>query len=244
MWDRKELKARGKAAFKANYWRCVLAALILALLAGGTGAGVSMRTQQGLQEQQEQTLQQVQEAFDQMTPADRSITVKAVAGAVSSVLGVSLVLSILVFNPLTVGCQRFFRRNTEGPADLDELGYGFRNGYGRVVKTMLLTDVFLILWSLLFLIPGLVKSYSYRMVPFILSDEPELEGRAAIDRSREMMNGHKWRAFVLDLSFLLWAILSVITLGLVGVFYADPYYFATNAELYQALKGGSWAAAE
>ena len=74
------------------------------------------------------------------------------------------------------------------------------------------------------------------MVPYILVDQPELTATQAITRSRQMMKGNKWRAFVLDLSFILWYLLSALTLGLLGLFFVHPYYEATNAELYQALK--------
>ena len=260
MWTRKELKARGKAAFKANYWRCVLVALILVLISGGVSAGSSWRSSMSVQDQQNQ--QQIvtgeingktfeianeedMDAFLNEIQQDPEIAgamhyiIPVILGAVAVASVIGFVLSILVFNPLQVGCQRFFAENSKGPAQLGELGYGFKNGYGRVVKTMLLTDVFLILWTLLFIIPGLIKAYSYRMVPYILAEEPELDGRAAINRSREMMNGNKWKAFVLDLSFILWILLSVITLGIVGIFYVSPYMVATGAELYHALKGGS-----
>lgn len=92
------------------------------------------------------------------------------------------------------------------------------------------------LWTLLFIIPGLIKSYSYRMVPYILSDNEDMSATEAITKSREIMNGNKWRAFVLDLSFIGWVFLSCITLGLVGIFYVAPYISATEAELYEAIK--------
>ena len=70
----------------------------------------------------------------------------------------------------------------------------------------------------------------------ILAEEPEMSGKEAIDRSRQMMNGNKWRAFVLDLSFILWYLFGVITLGIGLVLYTLPYEEATSAELYHALK--------
>lgn len=88
---------------------------------------------------------------------------------------------------------------------------------------MVLRDVFIFLWSLLFLIPGVIKHYSYRMVPYILADDPEIGAMDAITLSRQMMDGHKWNTFVLDLSFLGWDLLSALTLGLLGVFYVNPY---------------------
>ena len=257
MWTRKELKARGKAAFKANYWRCVLAALILVLLSGGLSAGTSWRTSHNLQDQQQQQvvtgeinghtfaisdeddlndfLNELEQ--DPETASAMKLAIPIILGVVAAAAAVGFVLTILVFNPLVVGCQRFFTENSKTPAQLGELGYGFKGGYGRVVGTMLLTDVFLILWTLLFIIPGIIKAYSYRMVPFILAQEPELSGREAINRSRQMMNGNKWKAFVLDLSFILWLLLSAITVGIVGIFYVGPYMAATNAELYYALGG-------
>ena len=67
---------------------------------------------------------------------------------------------------------------------------------------MLLKDIFLCLWSLLFIIPGIIKAYSNAMVPYVLADNPELGAKEAITLSHKMMNGSKWRAFVLDLSFI------------------------------------------
>ena len=262
MWTRKELKARGKAAFKANYWRCVLVALILVLISGGLSAGNSWRTNSNLHQQQQQQIVTGQingQTFEISNEEDLNnflnqigqdpevasaikLAIPIILGVVAAALAVGFVLAILVFNPLMVGCQRFFTENSKSPAQLGEMGYGFKNGYGRVVKTMLLMTVFLILWTLLFIIPGIIKAYSYRMVPYILAQEPELSGREAINRSRQMMNGNKWKSFVLDLSFILWILLSVITLGIVAVFYVNPYIAATNAELYYALRGDSGSA--
>ena len=101
---------------------------------------------------------------------------------------------------------------------------------------MFLRDLFVALWTLLFIIPGIVKMYAYSLVPYILAENPEMSGTEAIKLSNEMMKGHKWKAFVLDLSFLGWLLLSVLTLGLVGIFFANPYVYATDAELYKAIK--------
>ena len=248
MWTRKELKEKGKAAFKANYWRCVLVALILVLISGGLSGVSGFHSSRQMNPQQNQTVvletadgeelvlsgEDMENLWDAIRPL-----VPVIVTVAFGITAVGFVLAILVFNPLQVGCQRFFTENSRAPAELGEMGFGFgRGGYGRTVKTMLLMDVFLLLWSLLFIIPGIIKSYSYRMVPYILAQEPELSGRAAIDRSRQMMNGQKWRAFVLDLSFILWILLTIVTLGIVGIFYVQPYIYATNAELYHALKKG------
>lgn len=83
---------------------------------------------------------------------------------------------------------------------------------------------------------GIVKMYQYLMVPYILSETPDMDYRQALDKSRDMMNGHKWRAFVLGLSFILWDFLGLLTLGMVEIFYVNPYRNLTFAALYEELK--------
>lgn len=254
MWERKELKARGKAAFKANYWRCVLVALILTVIVAGSASagganGYNSATEQDSQGQAvEMTVdsggEEIAAQFAELeAEADAKgitgIIVAIVAGIIGIALLVGLLISIFLINPLHAGCKYFFARNSHEKAGLGNIAAGFEKGYLRIVKILFLTDLFVFLWCLLFVIPGIIKCYSYRMVPYIVADQPELSGREAINRSREMMDGNKWKTFVLDLSFILWALLSLITLGIVGVFYVNPYYEATNAELYHALKGDS-----
>ena len=89
---------------------------------------------------------------------------------------------------------------------------------------------------MLFVIPGIVKGYEYRMIPYLLAEHPEMSTKDAFARSKEMMSGNKWKAFVLDLSFLGWKLLSLLTCGILSVFYVTPYEHATNAALYDALK--------
>ena len=89
---------------------------------------------------------------------------------------------------------------------------------------------------MLFVIPGIIKGYEYRMVSYILADQPELSRKEAFQLSKQMMKGQKWNAFVLDLSFIGWYLLCLVTCGIAGIFYVYPYVFATDAELYLALK--------
>ena len=92
------------------------------------------------------------------------------------------------------------------------------------------------LWSLLFIIPGIVKSYSYAMTPYILLDRPELSATDAIKESEKMMNGHKMELFILDLSFIGWILLSMLTCGIL-VLYVEPYMMATKSAFYLELNG-------
>ena len=95
--------------------------------------------------------------------------------------------------------------------------------------------------SLLCIIPGIVKGYEYRMIPYLLADHPEMTKDEAFAASKEMMMGQKWNAFVLDLSFIGWDILSSMTFGILDIFYVMPYKMSTNAALYEAIKYGTAA---
>ena len=276
MWDRKELKAKGKAAFKANYWKCVLVAFLLAVFAAGASTGVSHTARSTLNENSynisltgqgsevtvnDQTFENIGEAITAVGQAEGAdaqavselaevanaiqndpdaqkamgVMLAALGGVILVIGIVGSLLHLLVFNPLEAGCRGFFTRNSETPAEVSEIKAGF-HPYGRTVGAMFLRDLFICLWSLLFVIPGLIKIYSYRMVPYILADDPTIGGKDAITLSRQMMNGHKWNTFVLDLSFIGWELLSVLTAGLLGLFYVKPYEAATGAELYKVLK--------
>lgn len=113
---------------------------------------------------------------------------------------------------------------------------GYKNGnFVRVCGTLLLETVYLILWSLLLLIPGLIKSYAYAMTSYILRDNPELQYNAAIERSMVMMQGHKMQLFLLHLSFIGWGILCILTLG-IGFIFLVPYIQTSEAAFYEDLK--------
>ena len=114
----------------------------------------------------------------------------------------------------------------------------FENFSGRFVSNMalfVLQYLYTFLWSMLFIIPGIVKSYSYAMAYYIQCDNPEMGANEAITRSREMMNGHKWQLFCLHFSFFGWILLSVLTCGLLLIM-VTPYMNAATAEFYEKLK--------
>ena len=105
-----------------------------------------------------------------------------------------------------------------------------------VCVSMFLYELFLFLWTLT-IIGGIIKHYSYYMVPYILAENPGMKGTQAITLSRKMMNGHKWEAFIFDLSFIGWYLLSLVTFGFSDAFYGFPYRTAARAEYYVYLRG-------
>lgn len=148
-----------------------------------------------------------------------------------------ILLTVFVFNVIEVGGCKFFVDNIYEKATAGTLLSGFRgSNYMDIVATQFLRSLFTALWSLLLIIPGIVKSYEYRMIPYILGEYSDITYQEAFDMSRSMMHGNKWNTFVLDLSFIGWDILNALTFGILGLFYVNPYKQATRAELYEALK--------
>jgi len=147
----------------------------------------------------------------------------------------SIVIGTILLLPLTYSIKVIFLDLNRGQElNASDLFGGFKD-YGRILLTMLLTDIYIFLWSLLFVIPGIIKYYSYSMVPYVLRDYPDLSFDEAIEQSMHMMNGFKSKLFMLDLSFIGWAILCVFTLG-IGFFWLMPYVYTNHALFYEDLQ--------
>lgn len=146
-------------------------------------------------------------------------------------------LMILVYYPLSVGFVNAFRLLFETDDDRlteNTFSIGFKNWLHNVWG-MFLMGIFISLWTLLFIVPGLVKAYSYAMTPYILAEHPELSANQAIEKSMAMMDGHKFDLFYLHLSFIGWSILCIVTLG-IGFLWLSPYFSASQAAFYKNLK--------
>lgn len=227
MWDRKELKMKAKAMINANYWKTVVAGLVLAVCAGN---GASARG-----DNSSTNSSTVFEQFTELDPAIILATVLAVLVVSVWVIAFAVVISVFVKNPLEVGAQKLFLNCRDNTAEFGDIVFAFKNSYFNIVKILFLRGLFTGLWSLLFVIPGIVKAYEYRMIPYILAEHPEMSREEVFARSKEMMAGNKWNAFVLDLSFLGWHILGVCTCGIAEIFYIMPYQYLADAELYHVL---------
>lgn len=226
MWTISEVKQTGKEAFKKNYWGCVLVSLVLAVIAGGSGFSGSSSGTRSLVNGMEQAGLSAGEIMGVL------VVIASIAFVFTTIWTIA---SILVLNPLEVGCWAYLKDNITGDVSFDRLKAGF-DDYTRIVFAMFLKNLFLGLWFALFFFPGVIKSYSYMLVPYLLADDPSLTGTAAITKSRQMMNGHKWNAFLMDLSFIGWVLLSIITCGIVGILYEEPYRNSSKAALYLKLK--------
>ncbi len=198
MWKRADLKEQAKKVLQGNYWKAFLVSLII-LITGGShnhgevGSGGTGGAEAGNIFN-----------FDYQT-----------AFMVGVVIFIIVLLRIFIGYVLEVGGRKYFVKLSEGESKISYLLYAINeNKYFNVFLTMLLRSVYLILWTLLLVIPGIIKFYAYRMVPYILADNPEIGHKRAIELSSKMTQGEKWNIFILDLSFLGWFILGSLFLGI------------------------------
>lgn len=145
-------------------------------------------------------------------------------------------LSMLLLYPLQYGAAVAFLgfKRTGVDVKIGDMFVGF-NDYGRVFVTILLQTLYIVLWSLLLVVPGIIKAISYSQTIYILKDNPELKFNGAIERSMAMMEGHKMEAFLLGISFIGWLLLGVLTLG-IGMLWVTPYMNTAYAHFYDYVK--------
>lgn len=204
MWTRVDLKTRSKAVMKRNYWNMFLVSLITSLFFG------------------------VISIYSNLDEYRFSYSFVASLGIIS------LIIKIFVYNPLECGKYRFYLLNIESNQKISTILYYFSHDYQNVVKIMFLTNLKIYLWTLLFIIPGIIKSLEYSMIPYIIAENSSISSKDVFERSKALTNGFKMDMFVLDLSFMGWMLLGIIVI--VGLPFINPYIDGTIAELYVSLK--------
>lgn len=232
MWTRAELKQSAKGVLRENYWMAFAVCLVYGLIAsfgtGGASGGASSGAAAG-------RAGPAVGAPAELLPGVVSAIV--VIGLFGLMLGLALVfaLQFFVYGPLEVGLGRYFLESRQFPSGFSRLFSGFQRNYLRVAGGMFVTELFIGLWSLLLIVPGIVKALAWSQVPYLLAENPNLTGARAREISAQMTDGQKWEIFLLQLSFLGWYLLGALACG-VGVLFVDPYVQATHAELYARLR--------
>ena len=195
-WSRKGLKEKAKIRLKANYWKAVLVGLLAVLIGGGGSAASGVSS--GVQSSSTDVIgDSIVNRIPYISPAGTIMIILFALAVACIAIAIAIVLNVLLINPLEIGRARFFHRDLEENAEIKEVCFTFDRGYKNGVKIMFFRDLYTVLWSLLFIIPGIVKSY---------------------------------------LSFILWDLLGACTMGILHVFYIEPYKRLTDAGLYQTLK--------
>lgn len=266
MWTRKELKERAKEALRRNYWKVVLVTVLLFFVGCAPGSTVTVNHAvanntdadedaivpenegdlsvseereafiSNMTDKMEESLNDTAMELEQVSVAVWVAVAIVVIVVILIIVAVAIAIDILLLNPLCIGVQRFMLKSVDGTGSVSELAYTFDHNYKNGVKTAFFRDLHIFLWALVFIIPGIYKKYQYYMVDYILAENPDMPYQEVLERSKKMMDGHKWNTFVLDISFILWYILSGLTCGILIVFYVAPYVNLTRASLYRTLQ--------
>ena len=226
MLKSKELRAKAWESLKGKYWMAFAVIIVTGLIGSVGNAFVSFG-------------QNLSEVLGLVDPSEMDSTMALGALVLNVVVIVSAIIgalfSIFVTNAITVGVSNYFVKNTDSKPSFADAFSGFKVKYGRNIGTLLLVGIKTVLWTLLFIIPGIIKTYEYSIIPYILADDPEISSKDAFKKAKQLMKGNKWRLFKLEFSFIGWFVLCVLTLG-IGTFFLLPYVNAANAEFYAELK--------
>jgi uncharacterized membrane protein len=157
-----------------------------------------------------------------------------ITGVISSIPRIGGLIIFVISGPMNLGLSFFFLNLIRNkPVEMEQLFSGFKD-FIRVFTAYLLMVIFVALWMLLLVIPGIVAALSYSMIFYLLADNPDLSAMDAIRKSKELMKGHKGELFMLLLSFTGWFLLSLLTLG-IGLLWLAPYVNTSMALFYQRL---------
>lgn len=213
-----ELRLKARESLKGNYWNAVLAAFLAAIFGALIVNGGTF----------DFDFKQETPAILQDMPKIVTRILLAVIGTVSAISIVHLVLGGVV----QLGYVRYLlkQQDREIPETKDLFSQfdRFKDGFLQ----LFLRKLFVALWSLLLVIPGIIKSYAYSMTPFLMAEDPTLTAMDAMRLSQEKMRGHKMELFCLELSFIGWILLAGLTFG-IGGFFLAPYMNAAYAAFYR-----------
>ena len=246
MWTREYIKNYAKEFLRKHYWKAFLVCLIVSILGGGSSGGRSS-TRNSERYYQEQSIHEFRDEtiFESdnyifnspMRRLRRNPIFYLTWGGVAIAGIIFTILMVTIGYNLEVGQKRFFLKGFQDDVNVGSLFSTFNSGeYIGIIKTQFIRGLYNFLWYFVFIIPGIIKSYEYSMVPYILAEEPNLSPSEAINRSKDITDGNKMDMFVLDLSFLGWDILGLLFFGIGGIF-VNPYKEATKAKLYNILSG-------
>ncbi|MDF2879947.1 MAG: hypothetical protein K0R54_504 [Clostridiaceae bacterium] len=228
MWTRAFIKEKARQVLRSNYWKAFLVSIVIIIAGGGYS---NSRINYNYNNTNHDLFR------INIFPPFIISTFDEISLFFASAAMLILILRVFAGYMLEVGGRKFFIKAAEKEdSDLNYIGYCFqKDRYFNVLFTMLTRSIFTFLWTLLLIIPGIIKSFAYSMVPYILADNPSMDYKRVIDLSVKMTDGHKWNMFVLDLSFLGWYILGLLAF-VIGTLFVHPYANATYAELYLILR--------
>ena len=214
-----ELRQRARESLTGNYWPAVLAAFLAGIFGAFVAGGGSFN------------LNIDREVLEILPNAlEKTITRLLLAlGTIGGTLGFA---SFIMGGVIQLGYSQYLlKQHDREITSIRDLFSQF-DRFGQAFLQKFLRGLFIFLWSLLLVIPGIIKTYSYAMTPFIMAENPEMTAKEAIAESKRLMDGHKWELFCLGFSFIGWALLAALTLG-IGSIFLNPYVEAAYAAFYR-----------
>lgn len=165
------------------------------------------------------------------------VVVSIISGAVGSVPLIGSIVALIIAGPMSAGTSFLFLKQARDHEKMyvGDVFKGFSDDFKGNMVLGILSTIYVFLWSLLFVVPGIIKTYAYSMIFYIKNDHPEYDYKMCLDESQRIMNGHKMELFVLQLSFIGWMIVGALCLG-IGTFWAAAYMSAATAQFYEDIK--------
>lgn len=218
-----ELKFKAREVLKKSYLQSILVSFILIIVNCGM---MAMADMSGIVNKTVENHEVLSSEF--MILLDIFIIIGVVI----------LVITAKVFlaNPMKAGHNSFYIKTAEGEIDLNHIGDGFQNRYMNCAKTMFLYDILRVLWSILFIVPGIMKHYEYFMVEYIIAENPYITSSRAFEISRKTMDGEKYKAFILTFPFMIWILLASFVCYGIGLIFILPYYYSITTQFYIELR--------
>ena len=205
--NRQEIKLQAKQRLRENKWNMVIVCLIYSIITGIISGSVGPKITYDIS------------AGEVITNIQNNTGISGIVG----------LLTIFVLAPLGIGVIKFFRNNIYQNENVETIKDGFTINYFNNVITMAISTVIITIGTLFFIIPGIIFGLGFTLVPYILIDNPQLGVGDTLKLSWEKMRGHKMDYFMLQLSFIGWILLSILTLGIVGILFAFPYMSQAGA---------------
>ena len=216
--DASQIRLKARESLKGNYWPAVGIAFVAAIFGAlmTTGGSFSINIEK-----------RATELFGDLPTIMKTYLMIAAGGA-----GALSLVNLILGGVIQIGYAQYLLKQQDREINSVKDLFSQFDRFGQGFLQLFLRNLYIFLWGLLFLIPGLVKSFAYAMTPFLMAEDPTLTANEAIKLSQEKMRGHKGELFWLGLTFFGWSLLAVLTGG-VGYIFLNPYVNAAYAAFYR-----------
>lgn len=221
MWTREELKQNAKNTLRDKYWTILGVSVLASILQGSFFTIIT---------------EMVNPTHTYLTVlGNYAIDVNGLIRLWIIITIISWLYSIFLGHTILIGAYKYFILSIKENPSTSTLFDFFKTSYWNIVKVTFFYQIKIVLWTLCFIVPGIIKAYEYCMVPYILAEHPEMESAAVFERSRMLTQNNKLNIFALEISFIGWLFLGMLCCG-IGILFVSPYIDITMTHLYLKLK--------